>query len=94
MTQYVQPPADCVQSSAPATAAAVTEAAGRHHLLRATTWRRHGCLALAATAAATFIACHAHDAEDTVHAYAQLALIAHERSGAQLLLAGTVLRLP
>ena len=53
------------------------------HLLQASTWRRQGCGCLAATAACTFIASYSNDPEDTLHAYAQLALIANERQGAR-----------
>ena len=52
------------------------------HLVRATAWRRHGSAALAAAEAAAFISCHAGDPEDTMHAYATLALIANDRQGA------------
>ena len=53
------------------------------HLLQASTWRRQGCATLAATAACTFIASYANDPEDTLHAYAQLVLIANDRQGMQ-----------
>lgn len=64
-----------------ACAAAVSEVRGRMHLVRATAWRRHGCVSLAASEAAAFIACHAGDPVDTLHAYATLALIANDRQG-------------
>jgi hypothetical protein len=52
------------------------------HLLRASAWRRHGCAALAAAALCTFISSYSNDPEDTLHAYAQLALLANDRQGA------------
>ena len=55
------------------------------HLVRATAWRRHGSIALAAAEAAAFISCHAGDPEDTMHAYATLALIANDRQGVRCL---------
>ena len=74
-----------VQGSARAVAASVTEARGRMHLLRATTWRRHGGCSLAAAAACTFISCHSDDPDDTLQAYAQLALLACDRRGVRRL---------
>eukprot|EP00892_Ulva_mutabilis_P000945 jgi/Ulvmu1/10851/UM007_0025.1 len=79
--------ADCfpecmlVQGEAPAAAAAVSLARGRMHLVSASVWRRHGCASLAAAEAASFLACHALDLDDTLHAYATLALIANDRQG-------------
>lgn len=71
-----------VQGEAPAAAAAVSLARGRMHLVSAAVWRRHGCASLAAAEAASFLACHALDPDDTLHAYATLALIANDLQGA------------
>lgn len=70
-----------MQGNGRSVAYAVTEARGRMHLLRASAWRRQGCATLAVTAACTFIASYANDAEDTLHAYAQLALLTSDRQG-------------
>jgi hypothetical protein len=72
------------QGEGHACAAAVSEARGRMHLVRATAWRRHGCMSLAAAEAAAFISCHAGDPDDAMHAYAILALIANDRAGPPL----------
>lgn len=71
-----------VQGAARSIAAGVTEAHGRMHLLRASTWRRHGCASLAVTEACTFLASYSNDPEDTLHAYSQLALVTLDRHGA------------
>jgi hypothetical protein len=74
----------CIQEDGRAAAAAVSEARGRMHLLRASAWRRHGSITLAATEAATFLRSYAHDPDDTLHAYATLALISNDRQGVQV----------
>jgi hypothetical protein len=75
-----------MQGNSRSVAAAVTEARGRMHLLRSSTWRRHGCASLAAVEACTFIASYSNDPEDTLHAYSQLALVANDRQGSPRLL--------
>lgn len=69
------------QGEAPAAATAVSVARGRMHLVAATAWRRHGCASLAAAEAAAFLSCHTLDPDDTLHAYATLALIANDLQG-------------
>lgn len=71
-----------MQGEAPAAAAAVSVARGRMHLVSASVWRRHGCASLAAAEAASFLSCHTLDPDDTLHAYATLALIANDLQGA------------
>jgi hypothetical protein len=70
-----------VQGAARSVVAGVSEAHGRMHLLRASTWRRHGCASLAVAEACTFLASYSNDPEDTLHAYSQLALVTLDRQG-------------